>query len=113
MTDPGRKYLSDIVKAIELIEEFVKTVNMYDDFTADIKTRSAVERQLGIIGEAVNNFMKSFPEEHIENAGRIIAFRNRLIHAYDTIDPSITWAIIRNHLDSLKSEARIRMQSTS
>jgi uncharacterized protein with HEPN domain len=33
-----------------------------------------------------------------------VGFRNRLIHAYDTVDPSIIWAIIKKHLDPLKKE---------
>lgn len=29
---------------------------------------------------------------------------NRLIHAYDTLDPPIIWAIIKKHLGPLKEE---------
>lgn len=53
MTDKGLKYLSDIHQAIELIEAFVSSTATYGDYVADLKTQSPVERQLGIIGEAV------------------------------------------------------------
>jgi len=54
MTDQGKKYLSDIVRAIDLIEDFTVAVMGFEDYESDMKTQSAVERQLGIIGEAVN-----------------------------------------------------------
>jgi len=58
------------------------------DYVSDLKTQSAVERQLGIIGEAVNKFEIFHPEESLDNARKIVGFRNRLIHAYDTVDSS-------------------------
>jgi|SRR5664280_1365270 uncharacterized protein with HEPN domain len=104
MTDQGKKYLSDIIHAIDLIESFTSGISSYDEYIADLKTQSAVERQLGIIGEAINKFEKNFPDSILNNARQIVGFRNRLIHAYDTVDPSIIWAIIKKHLDPLKKE---------
>jgi uncharacterized protein with HEPN domain len=92
-----------------LIEQFTNSVESYNDYLTDLKTQSAVERQLGIIGEAVNNFDKLFPDMTLENARMIVGFRNRIIHAYDAIDPSIIWAIIKNHLQPLKAEILIKM----
>lgn len=110
MTDRGRKYLSDILQAIELIESFTSGIREFDDYISDLKTQSAVERQLGIIGEAVNKFEKIFPESAFSNAHMIVGFRNRLIHAYDTVDPSIVWALIRKHLGPLKKEVASRLK---
>jgi uncharacterized protein with HEPN domain len=104
MTDQGKKYLTDIIHAIDLIESFTSGISSYDEYIADLKTQSAVERQLGIIGEAINKFEKNFPDSILNNARQIVGFRNRLIHAYDTVDPSIIWAIIKKHLDPLKKE---------
>lgn len=104
MTDQGNKYLADILQAIELIESFTSDIVNYDKYISDLKTQSAVERQLGIIGEAVNKFEKLFPDTTLINARKIAGFRNRLIHAYDAVDPSIIWAIIKKHLDPLKKE---------
>ncbi len=110
MTDQGKKYLADILQAIELIESFTSDVSKYDDYIADLKTQSAVERQLGIIGEAVNKFEKLFPDSTFVNARKIVGFRNRLIHAYDVVDPSIIWAILKKHLDPLKKEVNSRLK---
>jgi uncharacterized protein with HEPN domain len=90
--------------AIELIEEFIvddKDFTLYDN---DRKTQSAVERQLAIIGEALNQFKKLEPEIKIENDKQIISFRNRLVHAYDSLDNSMIWVIISRHLSPLKIE---------
>jgi uncharacterized protein with HEPN domain len=108
MTEKGIKYLSDIHSAIILIEEFTKTTIDFNDYCLDLKTQSAVERQLGIIGEAVNKFDQLHPELSLENARKIIGFRNRLIHAYDAVDTSVIWAILVNHLPLLKEELKVK-----
>ena len=105
MTDEAKKYLSDIVRAIELIEMFMNGVDDFDEYVDDLKTKSAVERQLGIIGEAVNNFRKIELEFQLANTRNIIGFRNRIIHNYDEVDETLVWAIIHNHLPILKEEA--------
>lgn len=104
MMEQGKKYLSDILQSITLIEEFVSTLKGFDDYVSDLKTRSAVERQLGIIGEAVNRLDNLYPDARLPHAKKIISFRNRLIHAYDAVDPTIVWAVIKNYLPALKSE---------
>lgn len=104
MTEQAKKYLSDILQAIELIDRFTESTNDFEAYTSDLKTQSAVERQLGIIGEAVNKYDKYFPEEAIENAKKIVGFRNRLIHAYDSLDSTIVWTILKRHLSPLKEE---------
>jgi uncharacterized protein with HEPN domain len=109
MTIQGKKFLSDILQAIELIESFVVDVKDFDDYLIDRKTQSAVERQLGIIGEALNKFEKLFPDSQISNARKIVGFRNRLIHTYDSVDPSMVWAILKNHLGPLKDEVKSKI----
>lgn len=104
MTEKGRKYLSDMIMAIDLIESFTKENNSFDEYESDLKTQSAVERQLGIIGEVVNKFRQECPDEFLENSKQIVGFRNRIIHAYDSIDNSIIWVIIKKYLQPLKQE---------
>ena len=90
--------------AIALIEEFTTGVVDFNVYDNDRKTQSAVERQLAIIGEALNQFRKVEPSIEIQNDKQIVSFRNRLVHAYDSIDNSIVWAIISKHLQPLKTE---------
>lgn len=69
--------------AVELIEEFTVGIIDFSVYDTDRKTQSAVERQLAIIGEALNQFRKLEPQIEIESDKQIVAFRNRLVHAYD------------------------------
>jgi uncharacterized protein with HEPN domain len=103
MTERSKKYLSDILLAIDLIEDFFDEIKTYMEYQMDLKTKSAIERQLGIIGEAVNKY-KQEGNADLSQTQQIIQFRNRLIHAYDSIDDSIVWVIIKNHLPGLKQE---------
>jgi uncharacterized protein with HEPN domain len=52
--DRKKKLYSDILNAIALIEEFTVDINSFDQYTSDFKTKSAVERQLSIVGEALH-----------------------------------------------------------
>ncbi|HNY01422.1 MAG TPA: DUF86 domain-containing protein [Bacteroidales bacterium] len=104
MTEQSKKYLSDIIRAIELIEQFSASTANFQEYLSDLKTQSAIERQLSIMGEAVNKFDKLQPESTLEYARQIVGFRNRLIHTYDAVDPSVIWAIMVNHLPRLKEE---------
>jgi len=112
MTDQDKKFLSDILRAIELIESFSSDIKDFENYLADLKTQSAVERQLGIIGEAAVKFNKLFPESALTNSVKIAGFRNRLIHAYDSVDPSIIWAIIKIHLYPLKEEVIYKLEKS-
>jgi len=103
MTEQAKKYLFDILFAIEAIEEFIRDMS-FSEYEKDLKTKSAVERQLGIIGEAVNKFAKENTDSQLTYSREIINLRNRIIHAYDSIDDSIVWAIKVNHLPLLKME---------
>ena len=104
MTEQSSKYLSDIITAIELIEDFTKEIKGFGEFDQDRKTQSAVERQLVIIGEALNQFKKLEPTILIQHDRQIVSFRNRLVHAYDSIDNSIVWSVLVRHLQPLKGE---------
>ena len=106
MTEKVLKYLSDINRAIDLIEEFTKPISSFNDYELDLKTQSAVDRQLGIIGEAVNKIDNLYPEIKFENARKIVGFRNRLIHAYDAVDTSMVWTIIKRYIPALKEEIK-------
>ncbi len=66
--------------------------------------RRAVERNVSIIGEAVNHVVKEHPDVQISNARAIIATRNRVIHAYDAVTDDIMWKIVINDLPRLREE---------
>jgi uncharacterized protein with HEPN domain len=72
MTEKSKKYLSDIVMAIDLIEEFTSDITDFIRYDSDRKTQSAVERQLAIIGEALNQIRKTDSSIVIEQDKQII-----------------------------------------
>jgi len=67
--------LSDIIRSIELIEQFSASTVNFQEYLLDLKTQSAIERQLSIIGEAVNKFDRLQPGSTLENARKIVGFR--------------------------------------
>jgi uncharacterized protein with HEPN domain len=104
MTEKEKKFLFDISNSIELIETFTKDLKSFTDYEKDLKTKGAVERHLGIIGEALNKFLRESETNDLKNASQIVSLRNRLIHSYDNVDDSIIWSIITRHLRPLKEE---------
>lgn len=80
-------------------------------FVNDIRTKRAIERNLEIIGEALNRIIKQFPDIQISNSRKIIDLRNRIIHGYDTIADEVIWGIIINHIPILKKEIESILES--
>ena len=68
--------------------------------------KRAVERNLEIIGEAINRIItrdQNFTEK-IANSKAIIGLRNQVIHAYDSVSDENIWSILTNHIPILKTE---------
>lgn len=110
MTEKEKKFLSDIINSIELIESFTTGLKSFTEYEKDLKTKGAVERHLGIIGEAVNKFLKESETNELKNASQIISLRNRLIHSYDNVDDAIIWSIVTRHLRPLKDEVEKKIE---
>lgn len=100
-----KKYLHDIQMAIEEIELFLsQRPKQYQVFIDDHMFRSAIERQVGIIGEAMTRILHLEPNIPINNAKNIKGTRNYIVHAYDTLQPHIIWGIVINDIPNLKEE---------
>jgi uncharacterized protein with HEPN domain len=103
--------LSDVLQSIDEIESYFEgQPKVFAEYKNDGRTRRAVERNIEIIGEAVNRILKFDPEFKIENARNIIGTRNRIIHSYDAISDELIWSIIINHLPLLKIEVNELMK---
>lgn len=99
--------LVDILIAIDQIFDFLPEPRDYFEFKNDLKTRKAVERNLEIIGEAVNQILKAHPEIEISNSRKIVDTRNRIIHGYDSVSPETIWGISIKNLPKLKDEIQL------
>ncbi|MDX9948588.1 MAG: DUF86 domain-containing protein [Bacteroidales bacterium] len=105
MTEKQLKLLYDIKIAIDEIDSFFDAeAKTYENFKSNAILRRAVERNLEIIGEAMNRLLKEDPEFSIENAIRIIGLRNQIIHGYDSVSDENIWGIVTLHLPKLKTE---------
>ncbi|MFN4121818.1 MAG: DUF86 domain-containing protein [Flavobacteriales bacterium] len=69
-----------------------------------MKTKRAIERNIEIIGEAVNRIIKVNPQFPLTNARKIIDTRNRIIHGYDIVSDDIIWAIVIKELGNLQAD---------
>ena len=104
MDDKVLKYLYDILQSIENVDAYVGEPKIFDVYNSNPMMQDAVERNIAIIGEAVNSILKIEETVHISNARKIVGTRNRLIHGYDDIDNVEVWNIIVNDLPKLKSQ---------
>jgi uncharacterized protein with HEPN domain len=107
MRPEARAYLHDIAQAALLIDRF-RQGRSFDDYLSDALLRSGVERQLEIIGEAVNKLSRAdlATAAGLTGRARIIALRNILIHGYATIDDRVIWNILDQDLPRLQVEVR-------
>ena len=100
-----KSWLYDILNAINEIDSFLADTSK--EFTAyqnDLRTRRAVERNIEIIGEAMNRILVKNSSIELSNSRKIVDTRNRIIHGYDSVSDDIIWGIVMSHLPALKIE---------
>jgi len=99
-----KKYLYDIKTAIESINEYLGDKRDFFEYQNNKLLRRAIEREIEIIGEAMNHILKIEPDINIENARKIVDTRNWVINGYDKVDDVVIWGIIIKHLPKLYDE---------
>lgn len=104
MENEVKTWLSDILQAIEEINMFLPEQRDFFQFQKDLKTKRAVERNIEIIGEAMNRLLKFDTQISIAHARKIVDTRNRIIHGYDSVSEEIIWSIITRDLPLLQQE---------
>jgi uncharacterized protein with HEPN domain len=107
--DP-RAYLWDVREAADAIASFMQGRG-FDAYAGDLMLRSAVERQLAIIGEALSQLARVDQglAARIPELRRVIGFRNVLIHGYDQIDNAGVWRIVEAVLPPLRRRIADRL----
>lgn len=108
--DP-RVWLHDIAEACRLIFAFTdgKTI---DEYRADALVRSAVERQLLIIREALRRCVAEAPTIAVSIPGvpQIIGLRNRLAHGYGAIDDAVIYGVVESHIEELRRQVDVLLR---
>ncbi len=98
-----RVYLWDMLTAAKAVVEFTRG-RTFAEYEADLLLRSAVERQIEIIGEAARRVSKEFQDAHPEIPWRPIqAQRHVLAHDYGEIKHDRIWRVTELHVPELIS----------
>jgi len=105
MQRDAKAYLWDIANAAESIRAFTSGKDL-EAYLGDELLRAAVERKFGIVGEALSQLLRYFPEyrDQISVVGDVIAFRNQIVHGYATVKDDIVWEIVLTYLPRLRAE---------
>jgi uncharacterized protein with HEPN domain len=103
MRNETRRRLLDALRSCEAISHYTEGLD-FADYQHDAMVRDAVERRLGIIGEALNRLANSEPtiEEFVPELRHVIGLRNRVIHGYDDVDDQIVWEVVVAKLPNLQ-----------
>ena len=100
-----KTWLYDILSSINEIESyFIDRSKEFKVYKNDVRTKRAVERNIEIIGEAMNRILKEDSEIIISNSRKIVDVRNRIIHGYDSVSDDVIWGIVILHLPILQKE---------
>jgi len=104
MRRDARAFLWDIREAADRVKEFIEGVDA-DTYSNNAMIRSAVERQLEIIGEALNQLASVEPDTaaRIPELRQAVGLRNILIHGYATIDDALVWHTARTDVPKLRA----------
>lgn len=96
-------YLQDVLDSIDEMDSyFIDYPMQFEVFEKDYLRRSAVERKVEIMGEAINRILKLDSDFLLPNAKEIVNTRNRVIHGYDSVTPEFLWSLVIKHIPILK-----------
>lgn len=102
--DP-EKYLLDMLDSCRFLLDFVQGREP-QQLREDRPFRSAVERELQIIGEALIGLdrVRHDLAAQLPEYARIMRFRHVLVHGYDQVDSGLVWVILQDKLPLLEKK---------
>jgi uncharacterized protein with HEPN domain len=105
--------LHDVVSSAAAIAEFIDAIDE-QQYIQDRLRRSAVERQLEIIGEALRKLRDVDPATAalFPDIARIIGLRNVLAHAYAVVDDRVVWAAASERVPELRAAVEALTRTT-
>lgn len=102
-----KAWLFDILNAIKEIESFfIDRPKESEKYQIDIRTKRATERNIEIIGEAINRILKIDEYISITSSRKLVEMRNRIVHGYDAVSDEIIWSVVVRHIPILKEEVQ-------
>jgi uncharacterized protein with HEPN domain len=102
MSERLPKHLDDALHAARLALRFLDGTAL-EEYLSNELLRSAVERQVEIVGEACRRALDDTPEmrERLPDSAKAVAMRNRLAHGYDTVDHSLVFTTVTKNFPPL------------
>lgn len=102
MSERLPKHLDDAAHAAKMALRFVAGRSL-DAYCADDLLRSAVERQVEIVGEACRRALDACPDLRVRlpECALAVAMRNRIAHGYDTVDDTIVYETVTTRFAAL------------
>ena len=103
----------EALQAVRALRELAQ-VGSEEDYLSDLMLSSAVERQIEILGEALNRVRKSDPQtvNQIPDIHRIIGMRNVIAHEYGSVDSQLVWAAATTRIVVLETILAEMLQDT-
>ena len=107
MTQPDpRLYLTHILESIQLIESYVRGIDL-PAFAQDQEKQDAVVRRIDIMGEAVKNLPAGLRRANPQVPWtRIAGMRDKVIHDYMGVDAELVWTVATSLLAELKNDVQ-------
>lgn len=99
MLPEAKKLVLDALQAAEAVNQFIEG-KTEADYLSDLFLRSAVERQLFVVGEAITQLRQVDRDlfNALAESRRLVGFRNLLAHGYGSVDDRRVWALIHEEL---------------
>jgi len=95
-------FLHHIMDEMVFLEEHCNSIT-YEDLVHDEVLKRSVLRSIEVIGEAAKNLPALFREAHTDIPWRAMAgMRDRLIHAYFSVDREIIRDVLTHEIPALK-----------
>ncbi len=105
-------YLLHIRECLERVADY--TADGWEKFQTDLMAQDAVLRNLQIMGESIQRLSASLKASRPDIDWQdIAAFRNRLVHDYQSINLKQVWQIITDDLPAFKQEIEAILQSVN
>ena len=90
------------IEQIEVIEKYIDNIS-YQEFVGDIELLDAIMFRIIQLIENVKNISEQFKSKHPNIPwGKIIGFRNGIVHEYGETNYEIVYQTITNDLSQLK-----------
>ena len=97
-------YLMDILSAADELARFVADTNEVH-FLGNKPQQSFVFHRLVVIGEAANSIPRELQARHPQVPwARLVALRNRLVHAYFDLDLPLLWNLASTQVTELHDQ---------